>query len=168
MIKKSFSILGLTILFIIIYSCQNDVLYVFKVSNSSDKDVIFIEYSSNQSINDTIEILIQGHQDWSYPRDKRDPDPFESFIQEDYYVTVIFSDGKKLTYHNEIDVLDSLGNLYTLPQRIQNSDTTLLFPIDGINNIFSKNGWSKNCNNKRKKVCTYEFEITKECYSYAR
>lgn len=168
MIKRHLTLLGLIILFMTIYSCQNDVLYVFKVSNSSDKDVIFIEYSRNQGINDTIEISIQGHQTWDYPRDKRDPDPFESFLQEDYYVKVIFSDGKKLTYHNEIDVLDSLGKLYTLPQRIQNSDTTLFFPIDGINSIFSKDGWSKNCNNKRNKVCTYEFEITKECYSYAK
>jgi hypothetical protein len=76
----------------IIYSCQNDVLYFFKVTNSSDKDVVFIEYSDR----DSVHISIQGNKTWDFPRDKRDPHPFESFIKEDYYIKLFYLMEKSL------------------------------------------------------------------------
>jgi hypothetical protein len=61
-----------------------------------------------------------------------------------------------------------MGNLIILPKRIVNSDTSLIFPVVGIKNILSKSEWNESCTDKKNKVCTYEFEITNECYSFAK
>jgi len=145
-------------------SCETRVQYNFKIYNFSDKNV-FLESSNNHI---SMYIPAQSAKTMEYMSEIESFDPTDLIIEEPTELSVSFSDGKRFTYNKESQILDSLGKVINLPKRIVNSDTSLAFPVMGIKNILSKSDWNESCTDKKNKVCTYEFEITKECYSYAK
>ena len=151
-------------LFTIIVSCETRNQYNFKIFNTASKDVI-IE-SSNKHI--SMFIPSKSEKTMDYMSELENFDPTELIIEDADSLTIVFSDGKKLVSYNESQVIDTLGKLVTVPPRIYNVDTTLFFPVVGINNILLKSEWSVICNDKKSKVCDYEFKITEEYYDQAR
>ena len=163
-LKKYFRALIGIILVTLFSSCETRVQYNFKIYNFSDKNVVL--ESSNNHI--SMYIPAQSAKTMEYMSEVESFDPTDLIIEEPTELSVSFSDGKSFTYHKESQILDSLGKLINLPKRIVNSDTSIAFPVMGIKNILSKSEWKEICTDKKNKVCTYEFEITKECYSYAK
>ena len=145
-------------------SCETRTQFNFKIYNFSEKSVVL------ESSNDHLSMYIpaQSEKTMEFVSENDNFDPSGLIIEDSDELSITFEDGKSFTYYKENQITDSLGKIINLPNRIVNSDTTLFFPVSGLKNILLKNEWSKSCNDKKNKVCTFEFEISKEFYSFAK
>ena len=162
--NKHFCSLIATALVLTMSSCETRTQHNFKIYNFSEKSVV-LESSNNHL---SMYIPAQSEKTMEFISENENFDPSDLIIEDSDELSITFEDGKSFTYYKESQVIDSLGNIINLPKRIVNTDTTLFFPVSGLKNILLKNEWSKSCNDKKNKVCTYEFEISKEFYSFAK